>query len=81
MLLLSSCKAKYEALLVKYNTTQEKKRNAIKDTKVCEKKIAADKEKLKQLKPELEFWKRYAAESTQIVNYKKRFINNGYKAL
>jgi hypothetical protein len=80
VLLFTSCKAKYEALLIKYNNTQDKKRTAIKDTKVCEKKTTTDKEKIKQLKPELDFWKRYATESTQIVNYKKRFIVNGYKA-
>lgn len=79
-MLLSSCKAKYEALLAKYNSTQDKKRSAVKETKACEKKISTDKEKIKQLKPELDFWKRYASESSQIVNYKKRFIANGYKA-
>jgi hypothetical protein len=79
LLLLSSCKAKYEELLGRYNTTLDKKKETIKDHKHYENKIRAANDSIHTLLPEYLFWQRYRAESEEIARLKTGFIKNVLK--
>ena len=79
LLLLSSCKAKYEELLSRYNTTKNKKKEAINSRKTFENKIIAANDSIQALLPEFQFWKRYSAESAEIALLKSDFIKKNLK--
>jgi hypothetical protein len=79
VLLLSSCKTKYEELLGRYNATLDKKKETIKDRKLYENKIRSSIDSLHTLLPEFLFWQRYRAESEEITRLKTNFIKNGLK--
>ncbi|MEI6851913.1 MAG: hypothetical protein WCL06_03685 [Bacteroidota bacterium] len=79
IILLSSCKTKYEELLSRYNTTLNRKKELIKERKILENKIIAANDSVKALLPEYYFWKRYTAESAEIAGLKSDFIKKNLK--
>ncbi len=75
LIILSSCRSKYEALLINYNKTRERISKITEERKELQKQIPKLSDSISRLLIANSAWKRYYEQGEEVKNFKLEFYN------
>jgi peptidoglycan hydrolase CwlO-like protein len=76
LIVLASCRSKYEALMVSYTKTQARISKITDERKKLQKEIPKLTDSINRLLVVNHIWKKYFKQSEEIKNYKLEFYND-----